>query len=82
MIDNIGLIGALLLAVCAVPEAYSSWKKGKSDISSGFLWIWLLGEIFTLIYVIPKFDLPLILNYSINIIFIGIIFKYKYYPRK
>lgn len=81
MIDTIGIIGSACLAICAVPEAYNSWKRGRSDISSGFLFLWGFGEICTLIYVLPKLDLPLILNYGINIIFIGIIFRYRYFPR-
>jgi len=78
---TIGWIGGALLAFCAIPEAYNSWKRGRNDSSWFFLLSWFFGEIFTLIYVMDQGDLPLIVNYSSNILFIGIILKYKKNPR-
>ena len=77
----LGYIGSILLAVCGLPEAYASWKRGYSFVSSWFLFMWFFGEVFTLVYVVDKLDIPLILNYGLNIIFIGIIIRYKHYPR-
>jgi hypothetical protein len=60
-----------------------SIRQGHSEgISKGFLLLWSLGEVFTLIYILPKADIPLLLNYSANIIFLIIIWKYKLFPRK
>lgn len=83
--DTLGWIGSICLACCAVPQAYMSWKQGHANgISAGLLWLWALGEIFTLAYISskPNIDIPLFVNYSANIIFIGIVCWYKVYPRK
>jgi uncharacterized protein with PQ loop repeat len=79
----IGYIGSILLAVCGAPQAILSIKQGHSKgISFYFLLLWSLGEIFTLIYILPKEDKPLLLNYVSNIIFLAVIWKYKLFPRK
>lgn len=78
-----GLIGSICLAICGVPQAYMSYKQGHSEgISLGFLLLWTIGEIFTIIYIIPKADLPLLLNYSFNLIFLSVIWRYRLCPRK
>lgn len=75
--------GSILLAICAAPLAWRSYKDGHSDgVDFLFLLIWLLGEIFTLSYVVYKLDIPLILNYGLNLIFIGVVVYYKVKPRK
>lgn len=82
MINFIGYLGSICLAICGLPQCILSIKQGHSNgISIGFLILWSLGEIFTLIYIIPKSDLPLLLNYSANIIFLVIIWKYRLFPR-
>ena len=76
-------IGSILLAICGLPLAWRSYKDGHSHgVDFLFLIVWGLGEIFTLSYVLYKWDLPLILNYSLNLIFIGIVFYYKIKPRE
>ena len=83
MIESIGYIGAAALSLCGLPAAYHSIKNGTVEINSGMLWMWLLGEIFTLIYVVNTTpSIPLIANYTANIILLSIITKYKYFPRK
>lgn len=82
-IDTLGWLGAVAFAVCAIPQAYKSWKGGHSDgISWGFLGLWTFGEICTLIYTIPKGLVPLIFNYLGNLLFLAVIIKYKVRPRK
>jgi uncharacterized protein with PQ loop repeat len=79
----IGYIGSIFLAVCGVPQAWMSYRQGHSEgISLGFLLLWTFGEMFTIIYVIPKADLPLLLNYSSNLIFLSVIWRYRLWPRK
>lgn len=69
-------IGSILLALCGLPQAYRSYTDGHSrGISSTFLVMWGLGEILTFFYIIG--DLPLMINYGINIICISVIIKYK-----
>jgi uncharacterized protein with PQ loop repeat len=83
MMDFVGYLGSICLAICSLPQCIMSIRQGHSEgISKGFLLLWSLGEVFTLIYILPKADIPLLLNYSANIIFLIIIWKYKLFPRK
>ena len=79
--ETLGWIGGILLAFCGLPQAWESWKtKSSAGLTWGFLWMWFLGEIFTVIYVIPKWHWPLIFNYTANILFLLIIIYYKIRP--
>ena len=81
--DNIGWIGSLLLALCGLPQAIESYKtKSSEGLTWGFLSMWFIGELCTFVYIIPKMDLPLLVNYSANIIFLIIIIYYKVNPQK
>jgi uncharacterized protein with PQ loop repeat len=81
--DIIGYIGSILLAICGLPQAIESFKtKSSEGLTWGFILLWFFGEIFTFAYIIPKMDLPLLINYSANIIFLIIIIYYKVNPKK
>lgn len=81
--ETIGWIGGILLAFCGLPQAWESYKtKNSEGLTWGFLIMWGVGELFTIVYVIPKWHWPLIFNYTANIIFISIIVYYKIKPRK
>ena len=81
--EIIGWIGGILLAFCGLPQAIESYKtKSSAGLTWSFLIMWGVGEIFTVIYIIPKWHWPLIFNYTANIIFISIIVYYKIKPRK
>ena len=81
--ETIGWIGGILLAFCGLPQAVESFKTKNSDgLTWGFLIMWGVGELFTIVYIIPKWHWPLIFNYTANIIFISIIVYYKIKPRK
>ena len=81
--EYIGWIGSILLAFCGLPQAIESFKTKNSDgLTWGFLIMWGVGEIFTIIYILPKWHWPLIFNYTANIIFISIIVYYKLKPKR
>jgi uncharacterized protein with PQ loop repeat len=81
--EIIGWIGGILLAFCGLPQAIESYKTKSSDgLTWGFLIMWGVGELFTIVYIIPKWHWPLIFNYTANIIFISIITYYKIRPGK
>ena len=75
--------GSILLAACGAPQALRSYtQRSTVGISPLFLWMWFLGEVFTLFYVLlEKFSLPLLLNYAVNIGFISVIIYYYYFPK-
>jgi uncharacterized protein with PQ loop repeat len=80
--ENIGWLGSILLAFCGLPQAIESYKtKSSEGLTWGFIGMWFIGEIMTFIYILPKLDLPLLFNYSANIIFLLIIIYYKIFSR-
>ena len=82
MIENIGWIGSILLAFCGLPQAIESYKtKSSEGLTWGFISMWFIGEIFTIIYVFPKMDLPLLFNYTLNMVFLLVMLYYKIKPR-
>ena len=84
MITTLGWAGSLLLALCAIPQAYKSFTEKRTvGISPAFLWMWLSGEMMASIYVFcEKYSLPLMLNYISNIILILIILWFCYFPKR
>jgi len=81
--ELIGYIGSIMLAICGLPQAIESFKtKSSEGLTWGFLALWFFGEILTFAYVLPKMDLPLLINYSANIIFLLIILYFKINPKK
>jgi len=83
MIDNIGWIGSILLAFCGLPQAIESYKtKSSEGLTWGFISMWFIGEILTIMYILPQMVLPLLFNYTANIIFLSVIIYYKINPKK
>jgi uncharacterized protein with PQ loop repeat len=81
--EYIGWIGSILLAFCGLPQAIESYKTKNSDgLTWSFLGMWGMGEIMTIIYILPKWHWPLIFNYTANIVFIAIILYYKIKPQR
>lgn len=79
----VGWVGAALLAFCGLPQAVHSWRTGSSDgVTWGLISMWGIGEVLTLVYVLPKMDWPLLFNYAANIVFLSVIMWYKVRPTK
>lgn len=82
-----GWLGAILFAICAVPQVLKTWQTKKAgDLSILFLLFWLVGEIFSLIYIIVDdsiigiVHIPLYINYGFNtILVLYLIYAKKYY---
>lgn len=84
-IEAIGWLSSILFALCGAPQAYQSWRQGHSrGVSALMLWMWFIGEILAIIYVLGKIgvDKPLLFNYTVNLMFLVIILKYKYKENK
>jgi hypothetical protein len=81
--ETLGYIGSIMLAICGLPQAIESYKtKSSEGLTWGFIGLWFWGEIFTFAYILPKMDLPLLINYSVNIIFLSVIIYFKLFPKK
>ena len=81
--ETIGWLGSILLAFCGLPQAIESFKTKSSDgLTWGFISMWFIGEILTIIYILPQMVLPLIFNYTANIIFLSVIIYFKIFPKK
>ena len=82
LIEILGWLGSICLAICGLPQAWMSYKEKHSHgISWGFLLLWSFGECFALAYVANKLDAPLLLNYAANIGIVGVILYYKIKPK-
>lgn len=81
LIDIFGWIGSAMLAVCAVPEAWHSFKRGHTHMAWSLLILMGGGECFLFVYVVGKIDWPLIANYGINILSMAVILWYKLHPK-
>lgn len=81
--EALGWIGSWLLALCGAPTAIRCWQEGHSrGLSAAFIFMCFMGELLTMVYVWPKHDWPLILNYVLNLVFVGIMAYYKVRPRR
>jgi uncharacterized protein with PQ loop repeat len=82
-VEALGYIGGLCLALCGVPLAWATLRAGHAKgLDLGFLLLWFFGEVLTIIYILPKQDYPLLLNYGLNLTLLIIILRYKLWPRK
>jgi uncharacterized protein with PQ loop repeat len=75
-----GWLGGIFLSICAFPQVIKvSREKNADGMSHLNLWLWFFGEVFMLSYVLfHQFSLPLLLNYSLNLVFVAIMIYYKY----
>jgi uncharacterized protein with PQ loop repeat len=82
IIEWVGFVGSFLLAGCAIPQLLKSIKTKRVDDFSGlFLSTWFIGEILMLVYILltPNlFSIPLVINYLLNFIIVGILIGIKY----
>jgi uncharacterized protein with PQ loop repeat len=83
MIESVGYIGGLLLALSGLPQALKSLREGRTgDISTALLWMWVVGEGFMFVYTAVKAPtVPLLLNFGANFVLVGLITWYYYFPR-
>lgn len=81
--EILGWAGAILFAICALPQAIECARNGHArGLNWFFLLAWFFGEVFTIIYVWPKADYPLLFNYFLNLVFLAVILRYKIWERK
>lgn len=76
-IQYIGWVASVCFAVSGLPAAVDAIINKECTMPLGTLMLWTVGEICALIYVIPKRDKPLIVNYLANLVFLIIMWYYK-----
>jgi len=79
MIEVIGWVGSFLFSICAIPQAYQSFKeKSSKGINSLFLITWFLGEILCLLYgFLVELPYPIMVNYIVNLSCLLVIAYFK-----
>lgn len=78
MLTYVGWLGSVLFAICGIPQAWQAYRQGHCEgLSWSFLLLWFFGEVFTIIYVLPKFDWPLLFNYGVNFLCLLVLLYYK-----
>lgn len=83
MTELIGIVGAICFSICAVPEAYLAYHRGRTGLSQPFWWLWFTGEVCTIVYVsITNPDIILISNYTFNLLCLLVIGKYLFFPKE
>lgn len=85
VLNSIGWIGAVLFSLCSVPQAWKIHRTKKTnDLSWCFLWMWLLGEIFSFLYVLGfnlqrgEYQYSILSNYLFNFVILCYIIFSKY----
>lgn len=80
----IGWIGSICFAMCGIPQVLKCIRHGNADgLSSFFLFLWFVGEICYVIAILKEFGwVPwLLTNYSMNLVCLVWIIRYKFWPR-
>jgi uncharacterized protein with PQ loop repeat len=77
-LDFIGWIGAVCFGLCGLPQCWFCFKRRSAEgMSTTFLALWTLGELCTLVYVCPEKQWPLVVNYSLNLACLSVIWRFK-----
>jgi uncharacterized protein with PQ loop repeat len=78
-----GWLGSIFFSICALPQAIKAIRDGHATgISLWYLILWLLGELCMIAYIWERSDLPLMVNYVMNLGFFCIIARYKVFPKR
>lgn len=73
----VGWIASFCFMFSGAPAAYEAYMTKICTVPFGTLLLWTIGEICALFYILPKKDLPLLVNYVVNLLFIGIMWYYR-----
>jgi hypothetical protein len=80
----IGWIGSIALGICGAPQAWKAYQDGHAEgLDTSFLALWTVGDVCTLYAVLGDAPIAyLIANYMANLVFLSVMWKYKFWPRK
>ena len=74
---EIGWIGGVCMALCAVPEVIQCLKKGYTGCSWGLLVLWFIGEVCLFVVELEHMYAPRFFNYFVNIACLVYLIKCK-----
>lgn len=82
MLDFLGWFGALMFALCGIPQALQSYREGHTrGMGWGFLSMWAAGEVSMILYTLPMQNYPLLLNYIGNFVALVVMVYFKVWER-
>lgn len=84
LVEALGVIGPINLALCGLPQAIQVVRQGHArGMGWPFLLLWFSGEIFTLVFVVATMpnQWALIGNYAANSALIGVMCWFRMAPR-
>ena len=81
-VQAFGWVYSLAFALSALPQAIKSHKQGHSSgVADGMMQLWMIGEITGLVYGFGLWQMPIVFNCALNILFVGVIVYYRLRPR-
>ena len=80
--EILGWIGALLLAICALPLTLDALIRKKAEVQGVFLLLWFFGEVLMLLHCLTLGDTALIVNYAANILLLLPVLAVKFRRKK
>jgi uncharacterized protein with PQ loop repeat len=83
MIEIIGYIGTFALMFCNMPLWLKTLHDGHcKGVSIGYLILSEFGFLCMMVYIqATSFSIPLLINYVVNIFFVGTMILFKFFPR-
>ena len=85
MLELLGWAGSIFFTVCAIPQTTLVLQQGHGEgLSWLYLLLWLGGNTMFFLYVLlsPTLMVPMLANYALNFIMIGLILWRKKFPRQ
>jgi uncharacterized protein with PQ loop repeat len=83
MIQTLGYIATFFVSAAALPQTIKAVREGHSrGVSGVFLSMLMVGFILMSLYLcLTKPVYPVLINYVINMVLMGIVSYYKLFPR-
>lgn len=72
-----GWISQVAFCICTAPLAYQAYKDKQIYISLWFMILWTVGEVMGIVYAVQLNELPMLLNYCVNSLFLAIVWRYR-----
>jgi hypothetical protein len=80
--NEIGWIGGICMALCAIAEVIHCLRKGYTGCSWGLLVLWMLGEVCLCIVELQDIYMPRLVNYIVNILCLTYLIRCKIKRRR